>query len=496
MSKVINKSGSYFHKELTVKSFELRPIVKEGTMIYTNNGSFEVTDIKSKITGNIKAPSYTVKSGEQIIENVRQSYLLKFLDLKYIKNRMLAKVVVGNDSIDVDFTVSFSDDKSFLYALSPTSENGYKYVKFKDEFGYDNVSYLESAILRLTLEIAGTTLKDKYLSTDVIKKDKYSSCRNCKACRYLSSTDSIIGDANDPLNPGKSTTEMSNGGQYDNTTVCAYSMDFPGKDRIIELNKECISGVQDTGHDTSYDLHYNTEAMDCPRFMPKELKTIPNNFHIVNATKEQIIVTTAGFSVTLNLQELKNADAHEFSPEEYRDDSQLPDEAINLRNKLRRAKEINETKSPKLEYKEGNILNATEDIIVHQVNCQGVMGAGLAGQIAKRYPNVFERYKVAVENTPDRSENLGKTLFLPIENGTKWIANLFGQYSYGYEDKEYTDYNAVKAGLKVIAELSKSKGLTVAIPYKIGAGLAGGDWSRIEAMIKEILPNATIYKLP
>lgn len=29
---------------------------------------------------------------------------------------------------------------------------------------------------------------------------------------------------------------------------------------------------------------------------------------------------------------------------------------------------------------EGNILDAEEDIICHQVNCKGVMGAGLAKQ--------------------------------------------------------------------------------------------------------------------
>ena len=40
----------------------------------------------------------------------------------------------------------------------------------------------------------------------------------------------------------------------------------------------------------------------------------------------------------------------------------------------------------------GNILNATEDIICQQVNCKGVMGAGLAKQIKEKYPEVFESY--------------------------------------------------------------------------------------------------------
>ena len=32
----------------------------------------------------------------------------------------------------------------------------------------------------------------------------------------------------------------------------------------------------------------------------------------------------------------------------------------------------------------GNILDATEDIICHQVNCQGVMGAGVAMDLPNR----------------------------------------------------------------------------------------------------------------
>ena len=51
----------------------------------------------------------------------------------------------------------------------------------------------------------------------------------------------------------------------------------------------------------------------------------------------------------------------------------------------------------------GNILEATEDIICHQVNCQGVMGSGLAKQIRSKWPSVFADYKTtaidAMRNT-------------------------------------------------------------------------------------------------
>ena len=39
-----------------------------------------------------------------------------------------------------------------------------------------------------------------------------------------------------------------------------------------------------------------------------------------------------------------------------------------------------------------NIFNCTENISVHQTNCQGVMGHGIALQIKNKYPEVFNAY--------------------------------------------------------------------------------------------------------
>ena len=39
-----------------------------------------------------------------------------------------------------------------------------------------------------------------------------------------------------------------------------------------------------------------------------------------------------------------------------------------------------------MEIIEGNLLEAPERIIVHQTNCMGVMGSGIAKQIKAKYP--------------------------------------------------------------------------------------------------------------
>ena len=60
-----------------------------------------------------------------------------------------------------------------------------------------------------------------------------------------------------------------------------------------------------------------------------------------------------------------------------------------------------------MRYVKGNILDSDADAILHQVNCQGVMGAGLAKQIRGRYPNVYEKYKNACVNDKRECKTLG-----------------------------------------------------------------------------------------
>ena len=42
---------------------------------------------------------------------------------------------------------------------------------------------------------------------------------------------------------------------------------------------------------------------------------------------------------------------------------------------------------------DGDIFDSNADAIVHQVNCQGVMGAGVARQVRDKYPNVYVEYR-------------------------------------------------------------------------------------------------------
>jgi O-acetyl-ADP-ribose deacetylase (regulator of RNase III) len=147
---------------------------------------------------------------------------------------------------------------------------------------------------------------------------------------------------------------------------------------------------------------------------------------------------------------------------------------------------------------EGNILDANEKLICQQVNCQGVMGSGLAKQLKDKYPKLYPSYKKFCEGCKDNNPRtlLGEFQTVPMPDG-KVIVNLFGQFDFG-RDKKYTDYDALRNSLENILFVAKECGNdSIAIPYNLGCGLAGGDWNIVYKIIEDVFQDydVTIYYL-
>ena len=49
-------------------------------------------------------------------------------------------------------------------------------------------------------------------------------------------------------------------------------------------------------------------------------------------------------------------------------------------------------------FKKGNIFDSECQTLVNTVNCEGVMGAGIAKQFKQKYPEMFNEYKLACKN--------------------------------------------------------------------------------------------------
>lgn len=132
-----------------------------------------------------------------------------------------------------------------------------------------------------------------------------------------------------------------------------------------------------------------------------------------------------------------------------------------------------------------DIFESGADIICHQVNCQGVMGSGIAKQVREKYPIVYEKYKEYCNAA--KTGLLGKVLIIPTKDGFS-IANLFGQAYYGYDGACYTDYVYLRECLKYVRGFSLNK--TIAIPYKIGCARGGGDWNIVYKIIEEVFADS------
>lgn len=145
--------------------------------------------------------------------------------------------------------------------------------------------------------------------------------------------------------------------------------------------------------------------------------------------------------------------------------------------------------------KKGDVLRSRAMYICHQVNCMGAMGAGVAKQIKALYPEVYEEYKrVCYEHRRNPAELLGQNLGVRV-NDERMIINLFGQLDYSYSHS-CTDLNALRTACVSVARYIPPD-VEIAMPYRIGCGLAGGDWGAVLDMLTEVFEHNSLvlYKL-
>jgi O-acetyl-ADP-ribose deacetylase (regulator of RNase III) len=146
-----------------------------------------------------------------------------------------------------------------------------------------------------------------------------------------------------------------------------------------------------------------------------------------------------------------------------------------------------------LGYKDKDILIFEENFMIQQVNHQGIMGAGLALRTREVFPKAYFKYRDYCRHDWETIKKHGEYVsYLINESPVQKLCFVFGQRYYGSYGIQ-TDYEALRNGLKSIAELARDMNYTVAIPNKIGCGLAKGDWGIVLPMIEEIFANVDVY---
>ena len=127
-------------------------------------------------------------------------------------------------------------------------------------------------------------------------------------------------------------------------------------------------------------------------------------------------------------------------------------------------------------------INGKFDVIIHGCNCQCQMGKGIALSIKRQFP---EAYAADCQTTKGDITKLG-TISVAEVNRNGHILHIVNGYTqiHWRGNGLKADYEAIRSVMRTVR--STFPGKRIGYP-KIGAGLAGGDWDVIRAIITEEL---------
>ena len=145
-------------------------------------------------------------------------------------------------------------------------------------------------------------------------------------------------------------------------------------------------------------------------------------------------------------------------------------------------------------------------IIAHVCNNIGAWGRGFVLSLTQRYPIAEKSYR----NWYQMNEISDCTKIVPFQLGCMqlvratndiWIANMIAQHGIKAKDNvEHIRYEALKDCLSelrlqaraLLLQLKLDNAVTIHMP-RIGCGLAGGTWNKVEVLIKHAIPDIDVY---
>jgi O-acetyl-ADP-ribose deacetylase (regulator of RNase III) len=164
-----------------------------------------------------------------------------------------------------------------------------------------------------------------------------------------------------------------------------------------------------------------------------------------------------------------------------------------------------------INYVDGDLIKLAKvgkfDVIVHGCNCLSTMGAGIAPQMAAAFG--CDKFEMEMWGPSiDKLGNIDYKTFLLEKNNTFTIdlgegnpdkgtelvvVNAYTQYSYGRNHSDGVaqpfDYEAFTICMRKLNRVFRGNHIGMG---KIGSGLAGGDWNRIENIISTELIDCEV----
>lgn len=148
--------------------------------------------------------------------------------------------------------------------------------------------------------------------------------------------------------------------------------------------------------------------------------------------------------------------------------------------------------------REGDALKSGADILAHQTNCVGVMGAGIAKQIKDQLISKedYNIYRSLCKNLG--SDLLGSVQYIKVNakkeefcETPQIVANVFGENVPSMNQVD-TDYDALRDGLQTVHDYALDGGYSVCVPGLMGCGLAGGDWNIVKGILEDIFEDSEV----
>ncbi len=151
-------------------------------------------------------------------------------------------------------------------------------------------------------------------------------------------------------------------------------------------------------------------------------------------------------------------------------------------------------------------------LIVHVVNSIGGWGAGFVLALSKRWREPEAAYR-AWAHDGEHPDVFGKSKGFELGNvqlvkvlapDDIWVANMVAQKGYGprgtapHRTEDEDDgkppirYDELGICLLRVSGLAERLGASVHMP-RIGCGLAGGKWEKVEPLIKQMLDGRQVY---
>ncbi len=130
-----------------------------------------------------------------------------------------------------------------------------------------------------------------------------------------------------------------------------------------------------------------------------------------------------------------------------------------------------------------NIFDSQCQTIVNTINCVGVMGKGIALEMKKRYPEMFDKYK---DYCDKGLIDVGK-LWLYKHSDEKWILNFPTKKHW----KNKSEYEYIESGMIKFLETYKERGIkTIAFPM-LGCSNGGLDKDIVIQIMAKYLIQCT-----